>query len=202
MTTHTTPPAVPATGPLPHHWAQGPADVRPVRPFNERGHRFEWKFYWYLDKVEGTSRRQALTGIYQVLHHPLSWERTGVKWVRTYLPWRANVRLRVIPRDATVCGPGSGGCYSWGGGRTPLAEVGVEYMGTPAFAEILNMELCGHGTFRMHDLYIDHPELADTYTGVMGTWGQAAKASYYPSDGDIEGARLWLEGRAPNVHDH
>lgn len=199
MTRHTTPAPVPASGPLPHHWEQGPQDVKRVRPFNERGRRFAHKFYWYLERVEGTSRRQALTAIYEVLHHQRSWERSGVKWVRTYLPWRANVRLRVIPRDTTVCGPGAGGCYSWGTG-TPLAEVGVEYLGTAAFAEILNMELAGHGTFRMLDMYNEvHQRIP--YEGVMGTWGDAAKTAYYPSDSEIESAKAWLQGRAAIVHE-
>lgn len=184
---------------MPHHWEQGPQDVQRVPKFWIAKREYQWKFRWYLDKVEGCSRPTAIAAIYTVLRHPLSWERTGVRWVRTPYRERANILVNVVPQDTTACGPGSAGCYSWGRYGPPTAAVGVEHIYNPQkFAELVNMELCGHGTFRMLDMY-NAVHQQEPYEGVMGTWSDAAKTAYFPSDTEIAAAQLWLQGRATEV---
>lgn len=188
----------------PHHWQQGPADVtRLARPFTIRDsagtpRRMTHRFRWYLDRVEGTTRAEALRRIYQVLRHPRSWERSGVAFTRTFDRNAAHIWLRVIPSNTTRCGPGSAGCYSFYPGQTPLVEVGVEYINNPnVFAVILGMELA-HAAFRVADMYTPQHQ---PYLGVLGTWSQAKAVGYYPIDDEITASRLWLEGRARYVDD-
>jgi len=190
----------------PHHWLQGPQDVTPVRPFTARDSagtplRFAYRFRWLLERVEGTTRREAVRAIYAVLRHPRSWERAGVRFVRTFAREDAHILVRVIPADRTVCGPGSAGCYSWGyepDGK-PVAEIGVEYLPwSESLAVILGMELCAHGAFRAADMYSPAHQ---PYEGVLGDWAAAARAGYYPTDAEIADAREWLAGRAPFIHD-
>lgn len=189
----TTPAA--AAGTAPHHWQQGPADVHPVKPFTNGGRRYAWKFYWCLDKVVGTSRSAALRGIYSVINAPQGWARAGVRWVRTMDPAKADILVRVIPQDTSVCGPGSAGCYSWGSSGKPVAEIGVESLGNPfELRVVLGMELCGHGTFRMADGYL---KVHQPYVGVLGTWDQARAVDGYPTDEEIAGAQQWLKGQTP-----
>lgn len=197
---------------IPHCWAQGPLDVRKTSAkYNVRyradGTRYyrrtNWEFLWYLNEVRGTTRTIARKAINRVLHHPYSWERTGCRWRETDAA-QADIYVNVIPKDETVCGPGSAGCYSWGfRGPKPLAEMGVEYTNDPeGFAELVNMELCGHGTFRMHDMYFGEGHDVNEYNGVMGTWNAARSTGYYPSDAEIAEAKLWLAGKAQFVHEH
>lgn len=179
----------------PHHWIQGPQDVT-RRRLAHNGRKCEWVMYWYLDRVEGTGRRAAAAAINAVIKHPQSWERSGLAFVRTYKRDKAHVLVSVIPADKTACGQGAAGCYSWDGVSTPAAELGVEYLGRPEWAELVNMELGGHAAFRMSDMYAGAGHDAASYVGVMGTWGGAAKSSYYPSDAEIADAAGWLIGRA------
>ena len=187
-----------------HHWAQGPQDVLKVAPFTARRqdgpHRYEWKFYWYLDRLNGTTKQQALTAIYDVLRNPQSWERTGVRWVCTQDKRKANILVSVIPMNGTYCGQGAAGCYCENCESQATSELGAEYQGSSSFAELVNMELCGHGTFRMHDMYTGPAHAG--YEGVMGTWESAGKTQYYPTDDEIEWAKLWLDGQAQYVHPH
>lgn len=198
---------------VPHHWAQGPLDVRKLRKTvyvkratqdGTRSSAINWEFLWYLNDVEGTTRAKANAAIRRVLYHPLSWERSGCRWRQVWRAAEADILVNVIPQDKTVCGPGSSGCYSWGfRGPKPIAEMGVEFIDNPpSFAELVNMELCGHGTFRMHDMYAGQGHDAVAYTGCMGTWHGAAKTNYYPDDDEITAAKLWLEGQAKYVHEH
>lgn len=189
----------------PHHWQQGPMDVqRAASPFTIRdsdgaSRRMTHRFRWYLDRVEGTTRDVALRAIYAHLRHPRSWERSGVAFVRTFDKSAANIWLRIIPADTTMCGPGSAGCWSSGYEDKPVAEVGVEYIARPdAFAVILGMELAGHGMARCVDHY--NP-IHQPYLGVLGTWPQARAVGYYPSDEEIASVKLWLQGRAEFIHD-
>lgn len=186
-----------------HFWTRGPQDVVPVKPFTLGGQRFQWKFSWFLERVEGVSRRAALRAIYQVLRDPRSWERVGVRWVRTMDRARANIVVRVIPMATTVCGPGAAGCYSSGyeADGKPVAELGVEYLGKPEFAELVNMELCGHGTFRALDMY--NPIHQPYVGGCMGTWSDARPYGYYPSETEIAAVKAWLAGEteARYIHD-
>lgn len=179
----------------PHHWAQGPQDVERTK----RG----WRFRWYLDRAEGASRATILRAIYAVINHPRGWERTGVRFVRTMDRASANILLRIAPAAESACGPGSAGCYCDNCESKPVAHVGSEYLGKPgAFALILNMELQGHGCFRMVDSY-SSPHQPYTTGGVMGTWEDAERTGYMPSDAEIEGAKLWLNGEVPaeRIHD-
>ena len=185
-----------------HHWEQGPGNVSKVAPFwakrRDGWHQYEWKFYWYLHKVEGTTRSKALRAIYGVLRNPYSWERCGVRWIRTMNPTRAHIRLSVIPAATTACGAGAAGCY-WGGhpyGKG--AELGVEYIDSPFWAELVGMELQGHGTFSMHDMYIG--EGHGGYIGVMGNGGFAQLPAYYPTMDEILWTKQWLLGQALYVH--
>ena len=187
---------------MPHHWEQGPGDVHSVPR-----RRWAWKFRWYLDSVvappgQTLSRRQALQLMYYVLNHPQSWERTGVQFVRTTNRALADILVRFGPQDLSACGPGSAGCYWWDStAQKPIAYIGSEHIGNPNFmAELINMELCGHGAFNMWDMYT--PEHQPYPGGVMGTWEDARKTDYFPSALEIEAAKTWLRGEAPHVHWH
>lgn len=185
-------PALAAPDGLPHHWLQGPQNVEPAG----RG----WRFRWYLDRVDGADRRAATRAIYAVLRDPRSWERSGVRFVRTFDRRRAHVLLRIVRSGQTACGSNAAGCYSEDGASTPSAEIDASYLGDPvAFATVLGMELCGHACFRMLDMYTAAHQ--PTYNGVMGTWEQARALGGFPSDLEIEAAREWLRGRARWIHD-
>lgn len=189
-----------------HFFAKGPLDVQPVRPkyvrLRDRTYqRCTWEFRWYLDRIEGVGYRTALGRLYDVLLAPNGWIQAGVHWKRVWSRDDADILVRVIPQDETVCGPGAAGCYSWGRG-TPVAEMGVEYVDRPGpFAALVGMELQGHGTFRSDDMYwaIHLP-----YTGVMGSWSAMAAAGYMPTDQEIADSVTWLNGQTPadRVHVH
>lgn len=186
-----------AHGDKPHFWERGPgALARLPRPIYARGRRIEWRFRWFLNVVEGTSRAVAARSIYAVLRHQRSWERAGVVWSRTYDRAVADAWVNVLPMDKTACGPGAAGCYSWGyAEHPPLVEIGVEYVGdAAAWATILNMELCGHATFKALDMYNPAHQ---PYAGSLGTWSEALKVSGYPTDTEIAAARQWLRGETP-----
>lgn len=187
----------PINGVVPVHFfaGPGPLDVRRVS-------RNRWRFNWYLDIVEGTSRARALKAIYAVLKHPRAWTRTGVSWVRVREPSKADILVSVLPQDKTACGKGAAGCYSWGQG-TPRAEVGVESINDPdMFALLVNMELCGHGTFRMTDMYQGNTHDPAHYVGVMGTGRGAQSTGFYPSDAEVASAVEWLRGRTSSALVH
>lgn len=198
--------------PVPLHFFKGPGpmNVRPVRKkkVGRKGQEpfiCEWEFRWYLDRVEGTTRPKALRKIYDVLLHPRAWTRSGVHWKRVMERSQADILIRVIPQDTTVCGKGAAGCYSWGyepDGK-PVAEMGVEYIDRPGpWAALIGMELQGHGTFRGDDMYFDIH--APYSVGVMGTWDAMARAQFYPTDQEIEDTRTWLRGETPpdRIHRH
>lgn len=189
-----------------HFWEAGPQDViRLASPRYDhvgRGLRFDWLYRWQLGRVEGVSRSKALSKIWEVLHHPLSWERAGVHWSRsTTTLYPPQIVINVLPAAQSACGEGSAGCYEWGGGL-PIATLGVEYIDDPRWwALLVNMELCGHGTFRMLDMYSEahQPYLPG---GTMGTFSDASRTSFYPSDVEIRAARDWLAGRVPPERIH
>lgn len=195
---------------VPLHFFDGPGPMNvtriPRRRIRLRDGTYRtcsWEFRWYLERVEGTTRTKALRRVYDVLLDPRGWTRAGVHWKRVIDPARANIRVSVLPQDLTVCGPGAAGCFSWGGGRTPLAEMGVEYIDRPGpWASLTNMEMVGHGTFKADDMYfaIHQPHLV----GVMGTWAAMARAGYMPTDAEIADTMTWLEGKTPpdRIHWH
>jgi hypothetical protein len=196
--------------PVPLHFFKGPGPMnvrriapRRIRLRNGTYLRCTWEFRWYLDYVEGCSKYKALTKIYDVLLHPSTWSRSGVHWKRVLDRSQADILVRVLPQDKTVCGPGAAGCYSWGGGKPPVAEMGVEYIDRPGpFAALTNMELLGHGTFRVDDQYF---AVHQPYpTGVMGSWQSMAAAGYYPTHEEIESSKQWLRGETPSelIHSH
>lgn len=188
---------------VPHHWDAGPTSALPLdRPYTRAGVRYTHRMRWYLDRVEGTSRKAALAAIGQVLHDPRAWGRAGVAFVRTTKREEAQILLRVIPQDTTVCGRGAAGCWSSSGaaGEPPVAEIGAEYVGNPvAFATILGMELCGHGCFHLLDMYNPAHQ---PYLGAMGTWGQAQAVGGFPTDAEITAARTWLDGKTDPRYIH
>lgn len=196
-------------GTPPHFWARGPLDVtrlpqpRQVRLRDGTRRTVEWEVKWFLDRVSGTDRSTASKRLYDVFLHPDGWTRAGVRWRRTTDRAAAHIVIRVIPQDETVCGPGSAGCYSWGyeADGKAVAEMGVEHIDREGpWRVISGMECCGHGTFRIHDGYINHPN----YQGVMGDWKSTTLFGYSPSNEEIEGAKVWLAGQAPAalVHGH
>lgn len=197
------------TGSMPHHWSTGPLDVtrldapRRVRLRDGTTRQVEWEFKWFLDRVEGTDRKTAIKRLYDVFLHPNGWTRAGVRWKRTLDRAQAHIVVRVIPQDTSVCGPGSAGCYSWGyeADGKAVAENGVEHIDRDGpWRVIVGMEVQGHGTFRVHDGYINHPG----YEGVMGSWESVARFDFSPSEAEIQGAVMWLAGQTPAemVHQH
>ena len=203
--------ALPSNTVPPHHFFQGPMDVLPVgmddyqlRLRDGSKVRITHRFYWYLDRVEGATRRKALKRLYDHLLHPKGWARMGIHWVRTTDRALAHILVRVIPQDTTVCGPGSAGCYSWGyepDGK-PVAEVGVEYLDREGPWNVLvGMELCWHGTVRGDDMYLAPHQ---PYYGSMGTWANAAAVNYLPVPAEIESGKQWLAGAVDpsRVHWH
>lgn len=196
--------------PVPLHFFKGPGpmNVEAVKPRRIKlrdgtSRTIRWRFHWYLDRVEGTTRAKALRALYDVLLAPQGWTRAGVQWARTMDPAKADIVVRVIPQDTTVCGPGSAGCYSWGGGKPPAAEMGVEYIDRPGpWAALVGMELQGHGTFRADDQYF---AVHQPYPyGVMGSWAAMASAGYFPTEAEIQDTITWLEGNTPadRIHWH
>lgn len=181
----------------PHFWDAGPGAARPLtRPYTYRGVRYTHEVRWYLDRVEEASRWRALTAIWRVLRDPRGWRRAGLRFARTYRRADADILLRVLPQDTTVCGPGAAGCWSWSGvpGEVSIAEVGVEYLGDPvAFATILGMELVGHGAVHALDMYNPRHQ---PYRGSLGTWEEARAVGGMPTDAEVAAVRAWLAGRA------
>jgi hypothetical protein len=177
-----------------HHWMQGPQDVERARS--------GWRFRWYLDRHDGLTRRAALRLLYGVINHPLGWERTGVRFARTMDRSRAHILIRIAPAGESACGPGSAGCYcDTSCEDKAVAHIGSEYIDQPgAFAELVNMELGGHGCFRALDMYnaVHQPYNPG---GCMGTWEDAARSGFMPSDAEISSAKAWLRGEAEFIHD-
>lgn len=189
-------------GSTPHFWTNGPIAVRPLlAPRTIRTHgggkaRVTHEVPWFLDRVEGMSRSAALRRLYDVLLDPDGWVQVGVHWKRVLTREAATILVRVIPQDSSVCGPGSAGCYSYGfepDGK-PVAECGIESIGHEGpWRIIVGMELCGHGSFKMEDMYT--PDHIQGYVGSMGTWEAAAKVGFRPTSGEIIAARQWLDGK-------
>lgn len=194
-------------GTTPHHWQAGPADIiklaKPRRLRLRDGSRATatHEYRWYLDRVEGTTRRQATKRLYDVFLHPQGWIRAGVHMRRVFDRAAADLWVRVIPQDTTRCGPGSIGCYSWGFEPKPVAEHGVEHIASEGtWLVLVGMESVAHAVYRMHDGYANHTG----YEGSLGSWQSAAAFGFLPSEAEIEGAKRWLVGETPNeyIHDH
>ncbi len=200
----------PSTTVPPHHFFQGPKDVIKVSsPYlltmrDGSKQKITHKFRWFLADVRGTTRAKALRRLYDHLKHPKGWSQSGIHFVRVYHRENAQIIVRVIPKDETVCGPGSAGCYSYGyeSDGKPAAEVGVEYIDREGPWNVLvGMELCGHGAVRMDDGYLSPHQ---PYYGSMGTWKQAAAVGYLPVPAEIQSAKDWLNGAVPaeRIHRH
>ncbi len=198
--------------PVPLHFFKGPGpmDVRKVprkrvrRTGSATWHICDYEFRWFLDVVKGVSRAKALTRIYDVVLADNGWIRAGVHWKRVMDRTQADIIIRVLPQDETVCGPGAAGCYSWGyeADRKPVAEMGVEYIERPGpWAALTNMELIGHGTFRADDMYF---AVHLPYVGVMGNWEAMARAGYQPTGQEVADTVTWLQGQTPpdRIHRH
>lgn len=196
-------------GDPPHFWPGGPVThIKLPKPRRVRARdgtvlTVGYEVRWWLDRVEGTSRQEAVKRLYDVLLRPDGWLQSGVHWKRVARRADATIIVRVIPADTTVCGAGSAGCFSWGyePDRIPVAEMGVEYIDRDGpWNVITGMELCGH-PLSMHDMYTPQHQ---PYLGSMGTWESAAKVGYTPTPAEIQGTRQWLAGLLPaaQVHDH
>ncbi len=196
--------------PVPLHFFDGPGpmNLHPIKPKaitlrDGQRRQVTWEFRWFLDTVEGVSRTKALSRIYDVLLASNGWTRAGVHWKRVTSRAAADILVRVIPQDKTVCGVGSAGCYSWGyepDGK-PVAEVGVEYIERNGpWAALINMELLGHGTFRADDQYFA-VHMPYPY-GVMGNWSAMAAAGYMPTAAEVADTVTWLRGETPGDRLH
>ena len=190
--THRTRPA--AAGTVLHFWAQGPGALTVAADGTAR-------FPWYLDRVDGTDRETARRAVTDVLTDPRGWVRAGIVYAEVARVEEALLRVRVIPAATTVCGAGAAGCYSWGWpDGPPIAEMGVEYLrDLVAWRYLVNMEAGGHA-LSAADMYTPAHQ-TEPYTGVMGTWQDAARVEGWPSDQEIEQVRKWLHGHAEVVHD-
>ena len=111
--------------------------------------------------------------------------------------------MRFGPANESACGAGSAGCYWWTAVGDPtgkgyyVAYIGIDWIDDmAAMRYIVNMEVAGHGCFRMLDMY--NP-VHQPYTGSMGSWTDAAKSDYWPTQKEIVSAKAWLKGEAPNV---
>ena len=193
----------PMTMPL-HFWEQGPLLVEPVAtPYRLKlrdGSRvtITHRKYWYLDRVEGTTRKKALDAIYGVFFNARSWARAGIHPVRTMDRNKATLLISIAPD--TVCGPSAAGCFSWGwpDGKE-RSETLVQYLDRPGpFATIFGMEFIH--SLRAADMYTASHS---GYEGILGTWESAARCEWYPLQHEIESVRLWLRGELPAsvVHD-
>lgn len=198
-----------AAGTVIHHWDQGPGRVTPApaRRLRLRGGgavTTRWRVRWFLDRVEGCTRSQAMRALYDVLLHAKGWTRAGVHLARTARFAEAELLVRVIPASTTRCGTGAAACFSWGfeSHNKPVVELGVEYLGTPEFANLINHEL-GHALYAMHDMYA-RPGVSghSGFEGVMGEWASSAKSGYYPNENEVLWAKEWLQGKAQYVHQH
>ncbi len=188
-------------GSVPHFWREGPVTVRPlatprlVRMRNGKRMAATHEVPWFLDRVKGATRRQALRRLYDVLLDPQGWIQAGIHWRRVMTREEATILVRVIPQDTSVCGPGSAGCYSYGyepDGK-PVAENGVEAIDRAgAWDIIVGMELCGHGSVKMEDMYT--PDHVQGYVGSMGTWEAAKQVGFRPTKAEITAAKQWLAG--------
>jgi hypothetical protein len=195
---------------VPHYRTQGPRDVIRTTPFTARMTNGQlWQFdrmYRYnLNLVDGVSFDEALKQIRWVMHSPLGWEKIGMRWVFTEDPDRANIYIQIVPQSKLRCG--SGGCTFWSGGKR-TAQVPTEFIGKDRFIRGPNHELAGHGLFDMEDMYESysppHENISAYYHGCMGnlydSHNNARHTHLWPSDVEIDHARLWLQGKAPVVH--
>lgn len=189
-----------------HFFYPGPMDVKKVRPYTHKGWKITHEFRYFVERVEGVSRGEFIRKVYEVLFDPHGWMWSGVRWIRTNDPAKAQIILRCVPDGQTVCGSGAAGCYSWGGGKKPAAEVEAQYVRDDfMMRRLVNMELCGHGTFRMMDHYTGSGHDATAYHGVMGNNRDAQHADHsVPSDQEIAEAKTWLAGQTPpdRIHRH
>lgn len=145
---------------------------------------------WFLDRVRGVGRREALRRLYDVLLHPAGWTRAGVHFRRVSRREEATLLVRVIPSAETACGKGAAGCYSWGDGL-PVAEVGVELIGDEGpWQVVVGMEVCAH-PLSMDDMYTREHQ---PYRGVLGGWEGAAAVGFVPTRAETGGMREWAAG--------
>lgn len=196
---------------LVHHWARGPRDlVRLYAPITYWEKRWEWQFCWFLetpDAIQGVPSQDLRDTVDYILNKDgRGWHRSGVHFSEVQDMAKAHVVLRLTdapPPDWPQLSWGPGWAYYDSRLRKRVAQVSPrrEYFDhRPSFAYLLNMELGGHCTFDMHDMYT---EVHAPYRfGCMGGW-TAAGANYgMPSDVEIECAKAWLQGQAVHVHDH
>jgi len=186
-----------------HFWSQGPLDVIKLdEPVEKNGITYTHKFYWHLLRVKDVDYDVAKRSIRDILRSSYGWARAGVMYLHTKDPEKANILVEVVPAAETACGANSAGCYAWNmDSPKPVASMDPRYFHEHHFWRVLvNMEIGGHGTFRMWDMYMPNHQ---PYThGVMGTADVADRNHGWPSAGEIDAAKKWLAGQASNVHRH
>jgi hypothetical protein len=195
---------------IPHFRTQGPRDAIKVPPFTARMSngqlwQFEWIYRYNFNRVEGVDFATALREFRWIMHSTLGWERIGLRWVYTEDPNKANIFMQYVPQSQLRCG--SGGCTFWSGGKR-TAQVPIEFIGKERHIRGPLHELGGHGLFDLEDRYssFDPPHENDSasYHGCMGNLYDSLNGErhthLWPSEMEIEHARLWLQGKAPHVH--
>ena len=183
----------------PHHWTNGPADVDPLNQARTR-----WQFRWWLEPGPGVTAlgEDNIAHYVDVVLNKVqsSWgARVGVAFVQVPRRDLAHIVLRfsdAIPPGATF----------WAGGwyfhdtqiDANIAQISPSvFNDIMMFAYLVGMEMVGHGCFRMHDMYTDNH---GPYRGAMGNWHPADPWTAFPSDEEVESAKLWLHGAAVHVH--
>ena len=196
----------------PHHWAQGPMDVRVIQPVDIPGtdRVAFWVFNYWIENVlavAGIVPKVLGERVDWVLNQaPLAWSRTGVLFHRVHRVEDAQIVLR-FSDDPPVGWPelawGPGWYYHDAKLGKNVAQVTAkpEYFNDPpSLAYYVGMELAGHGCFRMWDMYI--PEHSPYPVGGMGDFAAAMVNGGYPSEAEIAAAKLWLGGEAATVDSH
>lgn len=152
-----------------------------------------WEVRWRLDRAIGVDRATAVKQFMAVLTDAKGWIRAGVHWRQVKGSEPADVLVRVLPGDQTVCGRGAAGCFSTGRGL-PAVECGVELIGRPGpWRAVVGMETA-HAAYAVADMYFPQHQ---PYRGSLGTWPEMAAVNFYPTDEEVRACVEWLAGKTP-----
>ena len=179
-------------------------DVRPIG-------RSAWEFRYWVEPTPDMAWLDAqawFNKCHWILNaDPRSWgARTGIFFRRVTLLGECDIVIRFSngpPPDWPDL-VGNGWYYRDHQLGKNVAHVTARpevFNNSAAFNYILGMEVVGHGTLRMWDMYDIIPEHVP-YIGAMGGWVEAMLNDGWPTDTEIECAKAWLKGEAVNVHSH
>lgn len=141
-----------------------------------------------------------------ILTDPRGWARSGVNFRRVDTMAECDIIIRFTdapPPDWPELPWGAGWYYhdsKLGKNVAQVTPQAAYFNDTPAYNYFVGMEVVGHGTFRMWDMYI--PEHEPYPVGAMGGYAAAMETDGWPTDTEIECAKAWLRGEAVHVHDH